>query len=71
MLQAAGFRVETVRMLRHSDWLRSSARLAVNQGRGGWKAKLLTRKPVAKLVAWGCYAARLSDCMMVVAERST
>ncbi|HJZ54446.1 MAG TPA: class I SAM-dependent methyltransferase, partial [Gemmataceae bacterium] len=64
MLQTAGFQVEVVRGLRHSDWLRSSARLAVKQGRGGWRAKALTWKPLAKLVAWGCYATGLSDCMM-------
>lgn len=69
MLQTAGYRVESVRMLRHSDWLRSSARLAVRQGRGGPWAKLLQWKPAAKVVAWGCYAAGLSDCMMAVAER--
>ncbi len=69
MLETAGFRVEMVRMLRHSDWLRSSARLAARQGRGGWWAKLLRWKPAAKAVAWACYAAGLSDCMMAVAER--
>ena len=69
MLETAGFRVESVRMLRHADWLRSSARLAVRQGRGGAWSRLLKWKPAAKLVAWGCYAAGLSDCMMAVAER--
>jgi 2-polyprenyl-3-methyl-5-hydroxy-6-metoxy-1,4-benzoquinol methylase len=70
MLRTAGFRVDGVRMLRHSDWLRSSAKLAVKQG-SGWGAKLLTWKPAAKLIAWGCYAAGMSDCMMAVAERPT
>lgn len=69
MLQTAGFHVQQSRMLRHSDWLRSSAKLALRQGRGGWKAKLLTWKPAAKLAAWSCYVAGLSDCMMAVAER--
>ena len=69
MLETAGFRVEAVRMLRHSDWLRSSAKLAIQQRRGGSWAKLLRWKPAAKAVAWGCYAAGMSDCMMAVAER--
>jgi SAM-dependent methyltransferase len=69
MLEAAGFRVEMGRMLRHGDWLRSSARLAARQGRGGAWAKLLRWKPAAKAVAWGCYAAGMSDCIMAVAER--
>ena len=69
MLQTAGYRVESVRMLRHSDWLRSSAKLAVRQGHGGAWTNLLQWKPAAKVVAWGCYAAGLSDCMMAVAER--
>jgi SAM-dependent methyltransferase len=69
MLQTAGYRVDGVRQLRHSDWLRSSANLAVRQGRGGLRAKVLTWKPAAKLVALGCYAAGLSDCMMAVASR--
>lgn len=71
MLRTAGFRVGPVRMLRHSDWLRSSARLAVRQGRGGWWARALTWKPMAKAVAWSSYVLGRSDCMMVVAERPT
>jgi len=69
MLSTAGFVVESVRMLRHSDWLRSSAKLAVQQRRGSTWAKLLRWKPAAKAVAWGCYAAGMSDCMMAVAHR--
>ncbi len=69
MLQTAGFQVDAVRMLRHSDWLRSSAKLAVRSGQGGVWAKLVRRRPLARLVAWGCYAAGMSDCLMAVAER--
>jgi SAM-dependent methyltransferase len=68
-LQTAGFRVERIRMLRHADWLRSSARLATGQNRGGPWARLLRWKPAAKVVAWACYASGMSDCMMAVAER--
>jgi len=68
-LETAGFAVDQVRMLRHADWLRSSARLAVKQGRGSAFARLLRYKPMAKAVAWGCYAAGMSDCMMITAHR--
>src|SRR5439155_717056 len=34
MLRTAGFQVKTVRGLVHADWLRSSARLAVQAGTG-------------------------------------
>lgn len=67
-LETAGFRVDRVHLLRHSDWLRSSAKLASRAG-GGVAARALTWKPLAKLVAWLCYAAGKSDCMMAVAER--
>jgi hypothetical protein len=69
MLQAAGFRPDRVRQLRHGDWLRSSARLATRQGDGGVWSNVLRWKPAAKLTAWMCYAIGVSDCMMCVAER--
>ncbi len=70
MLEAAGFGVRAVRMVRHSDWLRSSAVLAGRLGRRSLLQRLLTRKPLAKLVAWGCYALRRSDCMLAIAEKT-
>ena len=69
MLHAAGFRANAVRQLRHSDWLRTSARLALRQGSGGILAKLLQWKPVAKTAAWLCYALGSADCIVCVAER--
>jgi 2-polyprenyl-3-methyl-5-hydroxy-6-metoxy-1,4-benzoquinol methylase len=69
MLGRAGFQVEPIRMIRHGDWLRSSARLACLQGRPSPLARLLTLKPIARLAAWACYALRRSDCMMAVARR--
>lgn len=70
MLETAGFRVDRVQLLRHSDWLRSSAKLAVRDGTGGLLARALTWKPAARAVAWGCYAAGMSDCMLAIAERA-
>jgi SAM-dependent methyltransferase len=69
MLQTAGFRTEPVRLLRHSDWLRSSAKLARSRDDGGLLARTLMWKPAAKVSAWMCYVAGMSDCMMCVAER--
>lgn len=69
MLHTAGFRPEPVRLVRHSDWLRSSAKLARARHEGGPLAHALTFKPIAKLAAAMCYVARTSDCMMCVAER--
>lgn len=69
MLRAAGFRTEPVRQLRHSDWLRSSARLATRTGTAGSFARALRWKPAARLAAWGCYLAGASDCIVCVAER--
>lgn len=69
MLRTAGFRPAPVRQLRHSDWLRSSARLADRDGQGGLLARVLQWKPAARAVAWACYAAGAADCLVCVAER--
>lgn len=64
MLTAAGFRVDELRQVRHSDWVRSSARLAS----GGW-GRMLAWKPLAKTAAWWTHLRGASDCMIAVAER--
>jgi SAM-dependent methyltransferase len=69
MLNCAGFRTEPVRHLRHGDWLRSSAKLAVRQGTAGLLTGVLQWKPAAKVAAWMCYVGGVSDCIMCVAER--
>ena len=69
MLETAGFRVESLRTLRHSDWLRSSAKLSVRFGRAGFFDRLLTWKPLAKFVGWFVYIMGSSDCLIAVAER--
>ncbi len=68
-IEAAGFRPDPVRQMRHSDWLCSSARRAERDGRGGSLSRVLKWKPVARLAAWMCYAVRASDCIVCVAER--
>ncbi|HVL16105.1 MAG TPA: class I SAM-dependent methyltransferase [Gemmata sp.] len=69
MLRAAGFRVRSVRGVAHADWLRSSARRAAAAGSGGTAARLLSRKPVAKLTAWASYALGKADALVAVAQR--
>jgi len=70
MLTAGGFNVEKIRLIRHSDWLRSSAKLAVRQGTAAPWQKPLRWKPLAKMAAWLTYMRDSSDCLMAVAERS-
>jgi SAM-dependent methyltransferase len=68
-LQTAGLRVASVRTIRHSDWLRSSAKLAAAGPDSSWLDHLLTWKPAAKLAAWLVYTFGGSDCLLAVAER--
>ncbi|QEL16205.1 class I SAM-dependent methyltransferase [Limnoglobus roseus] len=68
-LESAGYAVESLRLIRQNDWLRSSAKLAVRrQSDAIWHRPLLW-KPVAKLVAWLTYVWGQSDCMIAVAQR--
>lgn len=68
MLAAAGFRAGGVRMIRHSDWVRSSARLAAGRGGGAW-VRALACKPLAKAAGWLAHVRGAGDCMLAVAER--
>lgn len=69
MLQTAGLRVSEIRGVRHSDWLRSSARRALANPDADWLDRLFTWKPAAKLAAWAAYTLGQADCMLAVAER--
>jgi SAM-dependent methyltransferase len=69
MLRHAGFEVGPVRMVRHSDWLRSSARLAARRpGASAWR-RLLRLKAVSSLASWYTYLMGWADCIRVVATR--
>jgi hypothetical protein len=69
VLEQAGFRVGRMRMVRHSDWLRASAKLA-GQARPcpPWQ-RWLASKPVSRLATWYCYLSQQADCIQVTAER--
>lgn len=69
MLERSGFHVGPIRMVRHSDWLRYSARLASQNSRGpGWH-RWLQAKPASRLAAVYCSFTHQCDCMTVMAER--
>lgn len=70
MLERAGFAVGRVRMIRHSDWLRSSAVFAGRLQRESWQRRLLEKKPVAKVAAWLQYLRGQSDCMLAMGEKT-
>ncbi|MBA4188806.1 MAG: hypothetical protein C0467_12475 [Planctomycetaceae bacterium] len=68
-VQAAGFRLKSLRGLIHASWTRASARRARAAGVGGLGAKLLSWRPAARLAAWGAYAMGRAECLVAVAER--
>lgn len=70
MLVRASFSVGPIRMIRHSDWLRSSARLARQMRRGPYWQRLLLTKPTSRLATWYSYVTRQTDCILVIAERN-
>jgi 2-polyprenyl-3-methyl-5-hydroxy-6-metoxy-1,4-benzoquinol methylase len=69
MLHRSGFRVGPIRMLRHSGWLRRSARLACRSPQATRWHHMLTHKQVARLATWYSAWTGQADCMMVTAER--
>jgi 2-polyprenyl-3-methyl-5-hydroxy-6-metoxy-1,4-benzoquinol methylase len=69
MLEKSGFHVGPIRMVRHSDWLRSSAKRARQNAHGPYWQRWLTAKPVSRLATWYCHLSHQSDCIMVSAER--
>jgi 2-polyprenyl-3-methyl-5-hydroxy-6-metoxy-1,4-benzoquinol methylase len=69
MLEKAGFRVGPIRLVRHSDWLWTGARRALQNGsRERWH-RLLTVKPICRLLSVYCWLTSQSDCMIVSAEK--
>ena len=69
MLERAGFRPNPVRMVRHSDWMRQSAKLARRYRQGPPWRRWLTAKPAARLASWYTYVTRQTDCLLVTATR--
>jgi SAM-dependent methyltransferase len=69
MLERAGFRVRPIRMVRHSQWLRTSAKLACRQERVRRWQRWLRAKPASRVTTWYGYLTQQADCMVVSAER--
>jgi 2-polyprenyl-3-methyl-5-hydroxy-6-metoxy-1,4-benzoquinol methylase len=69
MLEHVGFAVGPVRMVRHSDWFRSSAKLSCNDADAPRWHRLLTLKPFSRLATWYSYVTSQCDCMIVSAVR--
>lgn len=69
MLQRAGFHVGPIRMLRHSEWVRASARRAAKLRNAASWQRLLCVKAFARVAS--CYSAlsQQSDCILAVAEK--
>lgn len=70
MLDNAGFRVQSMKMIAHPDWLRASARSARRE-RGSLPLQLLRIKPLAHFVSWLGYMAGRADGILSIAERPT
>ncbi len=70
MLERAGFRIGPIRMVRHTEWLRSSAKLAFQKRHGPHWHRWLTIKPASGLASWYSYLTHQSDCVLVHAEKS-
>jgi 2-polyprenyl-3-methyl-5-hydroxy-6-metoxy-1,4-benzoquinol methylase len=70
MLRRAGFRVGPIQMVRHSKWLRSSAKRAcrVHASTSRWH-NLLRGKATAHLVCWYSWLTRQTDCITVAATK--
>jgi SAM-dependent methyltransferase len=69
MLERAGFRVGPARMVRHSAWLRWSARLACRSPHAQRWLRWLQLPLASRLAAGYSYLRRQSDCIAITAER--
>jgi SAM-dependent methyltransferase len=69
MLERAGFRLGSLRMVRHTKWLRSSAAIAVRRRRAPYWHRWLTTKAAARLAALYSHATRQTDCLLAMAYK--
>jgi SAM-dependent methyltransferase len=67
MVEKAGFYPGPVRMVRHSDWLRSSARLACRDDAAPRWCRWLRGKAASGLAGWYSCLTGQADCIQVVA----
>ena len=69
MLEHVGFTVGPIRMVRHGDWFRSSARLSCQDGDAPPWHRVFAFKPFSRLATWYSYLTAQCDCMIVTATR--
>jgi SAM-dependent methyltransferase len=69
-LQHAGFTIEHLRMIPHSDWMRASLRLARAQHAGPPWTRWLGSRPASRLAAWYCRITRQSDCLLAIGRKA-
>jgi SAM-dependent methyltransferase len=68
MLERTGFQVESIRMIRHSAWLRHSARLACRSESPSLFHRGLTSKWLSRLVAFFSHITQQTDCIIATAH---
>ncbi|GIW80902.1 MAG: hypothetical protein KatS3mg105_2709 [Gemmatales bacterium] len=69
MLQRAEFDIQSIKMIRHSGWLRSSARLAAASRQGPRWRWWLRNKPFSRLASWYSYLCQMGDCILAEAVK--
>lgn len=69
MLERTGFQVGTVRLVRHNQWLRRSARRACAVRRAPYWQHWLATKPAARAAAWYGYVSGQADCILATAYK--
>jgi 2-polyprenyl-3-methyl-5-hydroxy-6-metoxy-1,4-benzoquinol methylase len=69
MVEGAGFRMRKVRMVRHSSWLRASARLTYRFPLNARWRRWLTSKPISRMVTSYSSWTRQSDCILLEAVK--
>ncbi|HEV3235475.1 MAG TPA: class I SAM-dependent methyltransferase [Gemmataceae bacterium] len=65
MLERAGFISEPVRMIRHSGWLRASAKLSSRLQQHPVPKQWLRSKAFSRLLTWYSYCTSQADCISV------
>lgn len=69
MLERSGFRLGSLRMVRHTSWLRSSATIAARRQHGPYWHRWLTSRPAARLATLYSHMTRQTDCILATAYK--
>jgi 2-polyprenyl-3-methyl-5-hydroxy-6-metoxy-1,4-benzoquinol methylase len=71
MLHRAGFRVQSIRMVRHSHWLRTSAEQSCRRARAPHWHRWLQTRPLSRLATWYAFLTDRADCLLATATRAS